>query len=229
MLALVGCGVPDSEGPLRWGDLVQVDAQVDADAAEVVDAALPDAGNHARDATPSDPKIDVSQPEPGLDAATSRGDGGDSAVPDAASSAPPDAFADAAAYASMPVATSAKQRMQKTGISPTKSACLGCHNGSSMTPGWLAGGSVFRDLDATRAARDVEVRIVDLSSARSYAAHTDVDGNFYLPKPSQPSTGPYLIGVRDGDVSRTMPLVQRGLDCNGSACHGGAQGPIHLP
>jgi hypothetical protein len=135
----------------------------------------------------------------------------------------------APAFVSRPVATSAKQRMASTGLSPSKAACLGCHNGQGKPPAWLGGGTVFKDLNATQPASDREVRIVDMANARVYTAHTDVDGNFFISKPSEASGGPYLIGVRDATSAHTMPLLQRGLDCNGSACHGGAQGPIHLP
>jgi hypothetical protein len=220
---LLACGVPESEGPLAWEELSRVDAEPAATAE--ADSALPDAALPL-DAAQQEHDAELPSHQ---DAQIMRTDAAVVVAPDAGSVSKLDAFMGAPAYASKSVATSAKQRMAGTGLSPTKAPCLGCHNGQSKAPAWFAGGSVFRDLNASQAAPDLEVRIVDMASARVYTAHTDEDGNFFLPRPSEASSGPYLIGVRDGNNARSMPLLQRGLDCNGSACHGGAQGPIHLP
>lgn len=140
----------------------------------------------------------------------------------------PNAFTGAPAFVSAPVALSAAQQMP-TGGSPTKTQCLSCHTGNAKASPLLSGGTVFADAAATAPAVDYEVRIVDTSTNQAYSAHSDANGNFWIEPGATSANGPFLIGVRNGTEVRAMPLVQRGLECNGSACHGGKQGPVHVP
>lgn len=139
----------------------------------------------------------------------------------------PNAFSNAPAYASAPVTVSAAKLMT-TGGNPTKTQCLSCHTGDSKASKLLSGGTIFVDAAASTPAVDHEVRIVDTSNMQAYSAHTDENGNFWVDPGALAASGPFLIGVRNGTRLRVMPLVQRGLECNGSACHGGKQGPVHL-
>lgn len=201
---LTGCLASDSAGPLDWSAL---------DSADAASMLAPEAGSEAGDGSIVAAAADAQAVETSAADAT--------LVPNAFEGAPP--------FVSQPVVVSAKQQMAETGNVPTKTACLACHNGASTAPSWLAGGTVFRDVGGTLPAVDSEVRIVDTGSGRAFSAHSDSDGNFWLPMPMESAGGPFLIGVRNPEAEKWMPLLQRGLDCNGSACHGGAQGPIHLP
>lgn len=137
----------------------------------------------------------------------------------------PNAFTGAAPFASAPIAQSAKSQMT---TNPTKTQCLTCHNGEAGVSLLLAAGTVFLDAAGTEPAVDYEVRVVDTSTNAVFSAHTDADGNFWIPPGMTADSGPFMIGVRNGTEQQAMPVLQRGLECNGSACHGGPQGPIHL-
>lgn len=206
-LSLGACLSDDSAGPFDWSESETLGLAHDGGTADGHDAS-----SDARIA----PAADGSAPM--------------TATPDASSAmVSAHAFSDAPAFVSAPVATTAKQAMAATGTNPTKAACLGCHDGKGNAPARLTGGTVFVDKAGTRPAADREVRIVDTATKRVFSTHTDADGNFWIDLPKEPVSGPFLIGVRDVDNQAVMPLLQRGLDCNATACHGGAQGPVHVP
>jgi hypothetical protein len=138
-----------------------------------------------------------------------------------------DAFEDAPAFVAAPVEQSARAQMTTSGINPSRTACVFCHDGKQASA-LLTGGTAFLDATARMPAVDFEVRVLDVGSGQAYTTHTDADGNFWIPAPLTPPTGPFRVGIRNGASSLTMPLEQLGLECNGSACHGGPQGPVRV-
>ena len=62
--------------------------------------------------------------------------------------------------------------------------------------------------------------------------HTDVLGNFFVTSAAATAAKlgfPAHAGTRDAANTKLMTATIANGDCNSSACHGGAQGFIHLP
>lgn len=216
-VALVACGGPEaSVGPFHWDEALNSASGGAVTAGSGGMIAVASAGTGGSGTAP----LGGAATEVGGSAGTG-GSGGSVALPNA--------FEDAPAFASAPVAHSALAQMTKSGLNPTKTQCLSCHTGDAGVSAFLAGGTLFTDAAGTQPAVDYEVRVIDSLTQAAFVTHTDENGNFWLPAGDTPPAGPFLIGVRNAQHSQTMPILQRGLECNGSACHGGMQGPVHVP
>jgi hypothetical protein len=153
------------------------------------------------------------------------GETGDPGEPsDGAGEGPLTAFTGAPAFEPQEVLESARSL---SSVDPTGTPCLDCHNILHDAP-FLVGGTVFLDHERSAPAPGVEVRIVDASDGSAFSAYTDEDGNFWVSRSSPVPKGPFLIGVRNGEVERHMPLAQRSLNCNLAACHGETVPPVSL-
>jgi hypothetical protein len=135
------------------------------------------------------------------------------------------------AYASKPVAVSAKNNHANNGV-PAQTPgmdCLGCHNPAGTSPApFLAGGFVATAANGTTGASDVEVRVWANGASQGFSVHTDEDGFFWVNPPVGGAAGPYNAGVRNATVTDVMTPQQTAADCQSSSCHGGSQGPIHI-
>ena len=159
--------------------------------------------------------------------------GGGGAKDAGADSGPANAFSGAPSFASKPVdpAASAKTAHLNAGqqVVPGKAtACLDCHKTGGGGVVFLSGGTIFTDTAGNTPAADYEVRIVDAKGA-AFSAHTDADCNFRIDPPIAGTTGPYMTGARNMATVALMVTHPADNNCNSSNCHGGAQGPIHVP
>ena len=114
---------------------------------------------------------------------------------------------------------------------PSKLACQGCHGAGGGAPRFFAGGSVFKDAAGTMPAAQVEVRFRD-AAGKSLSAFTDATGSFYVRQSTATAAGitlPAHVGARDATTTKLMSATIANGDCNSSACHGGAQGRVHVP
>ena len=148
-------------------------------------------------------------------------------------SGPANAFSGAPAFASKPIATAGSAKTAHLnagqGVVPGKAtACLDCHKTGGGGVAFLSGGTVFTDTAGNTPAADYEVRIIDAKGA-AFSAHTDEDGNFRIDPPIAGTTGPYMTGARNAATVTLMVTHPADNNCNSSNCHGGAQGPIHVP
>ena len=111
---------------------------------------------------------------------------------------------------------------------PAKRDCLGagCHGASGEGPRFIAGGTVYKDKAGTMPAAQIEVRLRD-NNGGSLIAHTDANGNFFFRGAGV--TLPAATGVRDNTTTTLMAGAISSGACNSAACHGGAQGWIHIP
>ncbi len=221
LFSLFGCGAPESAGPFRWNAV--------ADSATAGSDVVAVAGSGAGDSAGAAPLaqggsaggLPASNGSAGMDSALA-GSGGVGGV----GLPVPNAFTGAPAFVSAPVTKSAAAQMTSN---PSKTQCLSCHNGDQGVHAFMAGGTVFTNAAGSAPAIDYEVRVVDTSTNAVFSAHTDANGNFWIEPGAQLAAGPFMIGVRNGEHVQAMPVLQRALECNGSACHGGMQGPIHVP
>ena len=139
-----------------------------------------------------------------------------------------DAFTNAPAFASAPIAKSAVQSHldKAVGTTPGKSTkCLACHTGSPG-PRFAFGGTAFADMQGTQPAADVEIRVVDASGV-AVSVHTDADGNFWA-KAQAALASPGYAGDRSATGAKLMKLklkTAESFDCN--SCH--ADQPIVAP
>jgi hypothetical protein len=137
-------------------------------------------------------------------------------------------FSGAAAYVSTagPSSRNGGHNFGANGTNPVKQACLGCHGSGGGAPLFTVGGSVFKDAAGTMPAANVEVRFVDANgTARS--VYTDALGNFYFKGATLAAPG--KVGARDATTTQNMTSTIANGDCNSAACHGGAQGWVHVP
>jgi len=114
---------------------------------------------------------------------------------------------------------------------PSKLACQGCHGAGGGAPRFFAGGSVFKDAAGTMPAAQVEVRFRD-AAGKSLSAYTDATGSFFVRQTTATAAGialPALVGARDAALTKLMTATIANGDCNSAACHGGAQGRVHVP
>ena len=98
-------------------------------------------------------------------------------------------------------------------------------------PRFFAGGSVFKDAAGTMPAAQVEVRFRD-AAGKSLSAYTDATGSFFVRQTTATAAGialPALVGARDAALTKLMTATIANGDCNSAACHGGAQGRVHVP
>lgn len=111
---------------------------------------------------------------------------------------------------------------------PAKRDCLGagCHSAGGEGPRFIAGGTIYKDKAGTMPAAQIEVRLRD-NNGGSLIAHTDANGNFFFRGAGV--TLPALTGVRDNATTTLMAGAISNGACNSAACHGGAQGWIHIP
>jgi hypothetical protein len=156
------------------------------------------------------------------------GDGGTTSTGDAGTPTP---FTGLTAYASKPVAMSARTNHANNNVAAqtTTLDCLGCHvTGGAGVP-FLAAGWVASAANGTTGAADVEVGVYSTGTSSAYSAHTDTDGFFWINPPNGGAAGPYYGGVRQA-TEVDMPTTQAVSDCNSASCHGGATpGPLHYP
>lgn len=163
--------------------------------------------------------------------------GGPPSSPDPAAAAidagsTPGAFTGAPAFVSMrgPGTRHDEHRIGNEGDGdPAGRGCLssGCHDGDEG-PRFFAGGTVFLDVAGTTPASGVEVRIRD-GAGNAVSAFTDERGNFFVRWEDRDATTlPARTGARGGGATWLMSGETPHGDCNSSACHGGAAGPIHL-
>jgi hypothetical protein len=132
----------------------------------------------------------------------------------AAAAPAPNVFNDAPPYASAPVArTASAAHAAKAVTVPAKAACLSCHKDAAKAPVFAFAGTIFADEGGAKGASDVEVRITD-GKGKSLAAHSDADGNFWLPGAALAST--VHAGARSGAKTALMSVDVSG-DCND--CH----------
>ncbi|MDB4944118.1 MAG: hypothetical protein JWP97_3652 [Labilithrix sp.] len=163
----------------------------------------------------------------GSSGASSSSGGTDAAVDAAPAESP---FTGAPAY----VATTGRstfQREHPNGGNPSKRACFDCHGGSGPGPDFFAAGSVFSDAAGTVPAAQVEIRFRD-DSGHALSTYSDKLGNFLITKQSASAAGvtfPLHAGARNATTTKLMTEITPKGDCNNAACHGGAQGFIHLP
>lgn len=141
------------------------------------------------------------------------------------------AFTGAAAYTATTGRTTNKPGEHPNGGNPVKLACLSCHSAGNGAPPFFAGGTVFKDTAATMPASQIEVRFRD-AAGKALSVYTDALGNFYVTQSAATNAGlafPLSVGARDGTSTKPMVGAIANGDCNSSACHGGAQGFIHVP
>jgi hypothetical protein len=169
------------------------------------------------------------------DASAADGSGTDAGAKDAAGDAADaataiTAFTGAGAYVATTGPSTIKGAHGGNG-NPSKLACQGCHGAGGGAPRFFAGGSVFKDAAGTMPAAQVEVRFRD-AAGKSVSAFTDATGSFYVRQSTATAAGialPALVGARDAAATKLMSATIANGDCNSSACHGGAQGRVHVP
>ncbi len=222
-LASVACSAPESAGPFQWETLGA--GGMPLDTAGAAGSSIATAGASGAASAGGAPAFAGAGGGGGALAAggAPNGEAGSAGAPAKT------AFTGAPGFMSAPVTSSALALMSKSGTNPTKTQCLSCHDGTAGVKPFLAGGTVFSDVVQALPAVDYEVRVVDTATGAAFTAHTDENGNFWIAAPATAPSGPFMIGVRNASHSQAMPVLQRGLECNGSACHGGMQGPVHVP
>lgn len=158
--------------------------------------------------------------------------GGDSGTGDGGTTPPPpppgtNAFTGAGAYVAQNGPSTIKGDHGGDG-NPAKRDCLGagCHGAGGEGPRFIAGGTVYKDKAGTMPAAQIEVRLRDNTGA-AVIARTDVNGNFFFRGAGV--TLPAATGVRSGATTTLMAGAISNGACNSAACHGGAQGWIHIP
>lgn len=168
--------------------------------------------------------------DPAPEATGAAPSGSASGSPDA--SAPPstDPFTGAPAYVAQNGPSTIKGEHPTPNGNPAKLSCLQsqCHAAGGEGPTFIAGGSVFKDLAGTIPAPQVEVRIRD-ANGDARIARTDANGNFFFTAGGNNVDFPARTGARDGTTTRNMAGPIANGDCSSAACHGGAQGVIHVP
>lgn len=145
-----------------------------------------------------------------------------------------DAFTGAPAFVSGKTGanTSKGQHILQFGnLNPAQKDCMQCHakNNDLLM---FAGGTVYKDKAATMPAAQVEVRLRNPTTGKAISTYTDNLGNFFFRKSDAATAGvtfPVNAGVRDATNSVTMGDTPMDGGCNGTTCHGGKQGWIHLP
>lgn len=175
-----------------------------------------DASTPADASTPSDSGADAVAKDAGGDAA------------DAATAVT--AFTGAGAYVATSGPSTIKDAHGGNG-NPSKLACQGCHGAGGGAPRFFAGGSVFKDAAGTMPAAQIEVRFRD-AAGKSLSAYTDATGSFFVRQTTATAAGialPARVGARDAAITKLMTATIANGDCNSAACHGGAQGRVHVP
>lgn len=182
--------------------------------------------------TPTPTSTPTPTPKPTVDAGSSGVDAGGASDAGGSDGAAVAGFlGETTAYASKPVAVSAKTNHANNGA-PAQTPgmdCLGCHNPTGTSPApFLAAGFVATAANGTTGASDVEVRVLASGANQGFSVHTDDDGFFWVNPPVGGATGPYSAGVRNATVTKVMPATPAAADCMSASCHGGSQGPIHI-
>ncbi|MEO7112473.1 MAG: hypothetical protein ABI183_18660 [Polyangiaceae bacterium] len=111
---------------------------------------------------------------------------------------------------------------------PAGMDCLSCHETDATTP-FVFGGTVVGAGDA--GANNVQVLILN-TDASVMSTYTDQHGNFFFEATGQINPGA-KVGVRNAATVQQMPdpltgSTQGGCNQKGT-CHGGTEGPVHLP
>ena len=133
-------------------------------------------------------------------------------------------------YASQPIAVTALQHHQSAGQpaqTPTLN-CLGCHGPGGVGVQFLAAGFLATQANGTNGAADVEVRIWSTATSAGASNHSDSDGYYWIKPGAGAVTAPFQAGIRDATHQVLMPTDASGGGCNGSSCHGGGQGAVHI-
>lgn len=141
------------------------------------------------------------------------------------------AFTGAPAYTARTGKSTSKPGEHPNGGNPAKVACLSCHVQGGEGPRFFAGGTVYKDTAATIPAPQVEVRFRD-GAGNTFSTYTDALGNFLVTAGEATSAGitfPLQVGARDATSTKLMSASITSGDCNSAACHGGAQGFVHVP
>ncbi len=152
------------------------------------------------------------------------GGGADSTV------GPTNAFTGAAAYASLPNGDLAANHHTVAGqgfTNPAGKDCFTCHKSGGAGPQFVLGGTVFSSAAGTTGASDVEVRILSATGVQEASVHSDTDGNFWLSAAVAVSAGS-KVGVRNATTTLMNGTIGDG-SCASTLCHGGPQGPVHIP
>jgi len=211
MTAASGCSAPDP-GQLTYG------------------GDTPTQSSGTSKPTPTPTGTGTSTPPP---ASTGGGNGGDDAGAGAADTGAPSAGAflgESTPWASAPTAATARAKHQTAGQTPQTPGmdCLTCHGSGGPGIQFLAAGYVSSGAGSTNGASDAEVRVWSATSQAGASAHSDADGFFWIKPTGSNIAAPFQVGVRNATATKLMPVDASGGSCNGSSCHGGGQGPVHL-
>lgn len=95
--------------------------------------------------------------------------------------------------------------------------CAVCHSDLGGAPTFSVAGTVYRDNMGAVALPDVAVDIVD-SQKRSFTAHSNCAGNFYVTPGQFQPVAPFWVTLRFADVVAPMESpIHREASCG--ACH----------
>lgn len=96
-----------------------------------------------------------------------------------------------------------------------------------------ADASTPSDSGADAVAKDAGGDAADAATAgKSLSAYTDATGSFFVRQTTATAAGialPARVGARDAAITKLMTATIANGDCNSAACHGGAQGRVHVP
>ena len=96
-------------------------------------------------------------------------------------------------------------------------SCIVCHSSGHEDPVFSVAGTVCRDIMTSLPLPDVEVLLVD-SQARTFTAHTNCVGNFYVSPGEFTPVSPLWVSLRIGDEKIEMESpIHREWSCAG--CH----------
>jgi len=161
------------------------------------------------------------------------GDGGDSGT----GTAPPSAFDGFGPYLSgSGASTDQQQHQNKFGtMNPNGQDCLSCHGADGgNTIFTMAGTILLPDAGPDAGAANVQIRLVNPDGGGAVGAYTNAEGNFFaLASIGNPISPGAIVGARNATATQDMAdhLTGPGAgSCNQKGtCHGGTQGPIHVP
>ena len=159
------------------------------------------------------------------------GGGADAGASDAGG--PVTAFSSAGPYASSPVQAgdnaATKHTVAAQGFTnPAGRDCMTCHSAAGPATQFAFAGTAYTSAAGTTPAADVEVRVVDSAGKEQGSAHSDSDGNFWVPSTTAlPSTA--ITGARNATTTVKM-ISNATAPCNTCHAAGGAAGSvIHVP
>jgi hypothetical protein len=93
-----------------------------------------------------------------------------------------------------------------------------CHSDADSAPPFSVAGTVYRDNLSALPLPDVAVELVD-TQKRSFAAHTNCAGNFFVTPSEFRPVAPFWVSLRfEGDLAVMESPIHREASC--AACHG---------